>query len=79
VRRRNRAPLSGAAAELAGWAAECEAAAVLGDDQAAERLRAVRSWMDMLRLSGDDPAVGALFVAFARDDWVPAGLRRGAA
>jgi hypothetical protein len=79
VRRRNRAALSGPAAELAAAAAECEAAAGLGDVQAAERLRAVRSWMDMLRLSGDDPDVGELFVAFARDDWVLSRLRRGAA
>jgi hypothetical protein len=75
VRRRNRAPLTGPAAELAGYAGECEAAAVLGDGQAAERLRAVRSWMDMLRVSGDDPAVGALFVEFARDDRMLARLR----
>jgi hypothetical protein len=79
VRRRKRREPSAAAVELAAYAAQCEAAAVLGDGQAAERLRAVRSWMDMLRVSGDDPDVGALFVAFVRDDWILAGLRRGAA
>jgi hypothetical protein len=68
VRRRNREVLSGAAAELAGYAAGCEAAAERGDQAAAERLRAVRSWSAMLRMTGDDPAVGELFVAFARDD-----------
>jgi hypothetical protein len=69
VKRRNRPALSPAAAELALAAAECHAAAGRGDRRAAARLRAIRSWQDMLRLSGDDPAVGELFVAFARDDW----------
>jgi hypothetical protein len=79
VRRRNRPALSGAAAELALAAAECHAAAGRGDREAAGRLRAIRSWQDMLRLSGDDPAVGELFVAFARDDWVLSRLRQGTA
>jgi hypothetical protein len=61
--------LSGAAAELALAAAACHAAAGRGDPRAVARLRAIRSWQDMLRLSGDDPDVGALFVAFAADDW----------
>jgi hypothetical protein len=68
VRRRNRGQLSGAAAELAGYAAQYQAAAERGDQAAAERLRAVRSWSAMLRMTGDDPAVGELFLAFARDD-----------
>jgi hypothetical protein len=70
VRRRNRGQLSGPAAELAGYAAQYEAAAARGIPGAAERLRAVRSWSAMLRLTGDDPAVGELFLAFARDDRV---------
>jgi hypothetical protein len=79
VRRRNRPALSCAADELALAAAECHAAAGRGDREAAGRLRAIRSWQDMLRLSGDDPAVGELFVAFARDDWVLSRLRQGTA
>jgi hypothetical protein len=75
VRRRNRGQLSGAAAELALAAAECHAAAGRGDREAAGRLRAIRSWQDMLRLSGNDPAVGELFVGFARDDRALARLR----
>ena len=78
MRRRNRGQLSGAAAELALAAAECHAAAGRGDREAAGRLRAIRSWQHMLRLSGDDPDVGALFVAFAADDQVLSRLRRGA-
>lgn len=62
--------LSGAAAELAGYAVQYEAAADRGILGAAERLRAVRSWSAMLRMTGDDPAVGELFLAFARDDRV---------
>jgi hypothetical protein len=79
MRRRNRAPLTGAAAELAGYAAEYQAAAVLGDQEAAERLRAVLSWMDMLHIAGDDSQIGELFLAFARDDRVLSRLRRGTA
>jgi hypothetical protein len=75
VRRRNPAVLSGAAAELAGYAAEYGAAAVLGDREAAERLRAVLSWMDMLHVAGNDSEVGELFLAFARDDRVLSRLR----
>ena len=75
MRRRNWPPLSAAAAELALAAAECHAAAGRGDREASARLPAIRSWQDMLRLSGDDPAVGELFVAFARDDWVLSRLR----
>jgi hypothetical protein len=71
VRRRRTAALSGPAAELQGYADECAAAAEQGDRQAAERLRAVLSWMDMLRVSGNDPDIGELFVAFARDDGPP--------
>jgi hypothetical protein len=70
VRRRNRGQLSGAAAELAGYAAGYEAAVQRGDQAAAERLRAVRSWSAMLRMTGDDPIVSELFLAFARDDRV---------
>jgi hypothetical protein len=78
MRRRKRAVLTGPAAELAGYAAACHAAAGRGDQEAAARLPAVRSWQDMLRLSGDDPDIGALFVAFAEDDFVLSRLRRGA-
>ena len=60
--------LTGAAAEFAGYAGEYQAAAVLGDREAAERLRAVLSWLDMLHAAGDDSPVGELFVMFARDD-----------
>jgi hypothetical protein len=67
--------LSGPAAELAGYAAEYQAAAVLGDREAAGRLRAVLSWLDMLHVAGDDSRVGELFLAFARDDRM---LSRGA-
>jgi hypothetical protein len=42
VRRRKVAPLSGAAAELAGWAAQCEAAAVAGDSQAEDLVTEAR-------------------------------------
>jgi hypothetical protein len=79
VRRRNRGQLSGAAAELAGYAVEYEAAADRGTPGAAERLRAVRSWLAMLRMTGDDPAVGELFLAFARDDRGCLRLRESAA
>lgn len=72
MRRRRRRELSAAAAELAEYAAEAER----GDTAAAGRLRAVRSWQNMLRAAGDDPVVGELFVEFARDDRV---LRWGAA
>jgi hypothetical protein len=75
VRHRRRRELSGAAAELAAYAAEYAPAAGRGDREAADRLRAVRSWQDMLRLSVDDPAVGELFVGFARDDRMLARLR----
>lgn len=78
MRRRKRAALSGPAAELARYAAECQAAAGRGDREAAGWLPAIRSWQDMLRLSGDDPDVGALFVAFAEDDFVLSRFRRGA-
>ena len=77
MRRRNRKALPGPAAELAAYAAELEAAAGRGDQEVALRLRAVRSWQDMLRLSGDDPDVGALFAAFAADDRAIAQLRGG--
>jgi hypothetical protein len=76
VRRRRRRELSAAAAELAEYAAEYAAEAERGDTAAAGRLRAVRSWQNMLRAAGDDPVVGELFVEFARDDRV---LRWGAA
>jgi hypothetical protein len=69
VRRRRRRELSAAAAELAGYAAEYAAEAGRGGQAAAERLRAVRSWQNMLRAAGDDPMVGELFTEFARDDW----------
>ena len=46
-----------------------------GDGEAAERLCAVLSWMDMLRVAGDDGQVGELFVAFARDDRAVSRLR----
>jgi hypothetical protein len=68
VRRRKRWELSAAAAELAGYAAQYAAEAGHGDQAAAERLRAVRSWQSMLRAAGDDPVVGELFTEFARDD-----------
>ena len=68
MRRRRRREPSTAAAELAGYAAEYQAAAVLGDRGAAERLRAVLSWMDMLHVAGDDSQVGELFAMFARSD-----------
>lgn len=35
---------------------------------AAEQLAAVRSWRSMLRSVGDDPAIGELFLEFARAD-----------
>jgi hypothetical protein len=54
--------------ELAGYAAGYAAEAGRGDAAAADRLRAVRSWQDMLRAAGDDPVVGELFAEFARDD-----------
>ena len=75
MRRKNRPALTGPAAELAGYAAEYAAAAARGDGEAALRLRAVESWMDMLRIAGDDGGgVGELFVGFARDDRMIAGL-----
>jgi hypothetical protein len=39
--------------------------AVAGD---AERLSDVRSWIDMLEAAGNDPAIGDLFLAFAKAD-----------
>jgi hypothetical protein len=75
VRCRHPLVLSGAAAELAGYAAEYQAAAVLGDREAAGRLRSVLSWMDMLHAAGGDSQVGELFVAFARDDRALSRLR----
>jgi hypothetical protein len=67
-RRAAATPAAGAMAELDGYAQEYAAAAVRGDTRAAERLTAVLSWMDMLRVAGYDSAVGELFLAFARDD-----------
>lgn len=67
--------LTGAAADLAGYAAEYQAAAVLGDEEAAGRLRAALSWLDMLHAAGGDGPVGELFVAFARDDRALSRLR----
>jgi hypothetical protein len=78
VRRKSRPVLTGPAAELARYAAECQVAADRGDRGAAECLRAVWSWQEMLSLSGDDPDVGALFVAFAEDARMMAGSQQGA-
>jgi hypothetical protein len=63
-------PGAGAVAELAELAGEFAAAAGRGDRWAAERLPAVRSWIDMLRATGGDGdgEVADLFLAFARDD-----------
>lgn len=43
----------------------CEREAEAGGD--AQRLVQVRSWIHMLRLAGDDPVIGELFTAFARE------------
>lgn len=69
MRRRRRREPSGAAAELAAYAAQYAAEAERGGRSAAERLRAVESWRSMLRIAGDDPEVGWLFAEFARGDW----------
>ena len=68
-------PAAGAWTELAGYAEEYAAAADRGEPGAAERLRAVESWLDMVRAGGGDPEVAELFVGFARDDRMMAGLR----
>jgi hypothetical protein len=75
VRRKNQPALTGPAAELALAAAECHAAAGRSEPGAADWLAAVRSWQEMLSLSGNDPDVGALFVAFAEDARMMARLR----
>jgi hypothetical protein len=70
VRRRRTAgpPADSAAGELLAFERECAAAAAAGDAWAAERLTAVRSWLDMLRGAGGDPEVAGLLAAFARED-----------
>jgi hypothetical protein len=72
-------PAADAVAELAGYAEEYAVAAERGDTEAAGRLRAVLSWMDMLRVAGYDSEVGELFLAFARDDRVLLQVRGGVA
>jgi hypothetical protein len=69
--RRRRAiepPQDSAAGELLACEAQCEAAAAAGSEGAAERLAAARSWRWMLAESGNDPAIGELLLAFARDE-----------
>lgn len=61
-RRRALADRSGPAGQLAVYA---QRYAVAGD---AERLSDVRSWIDMLEAAGNDPAIGDLFLAFAKAD-----------
>lgn len=69
-------PAADAMAELAGYAEEYAAAAARGEPGAAVRLGGVLSWMDMIRVSGGEPEVIDLFVAFARDDraWLHSGV-----
>ena len=68
MRRRRTAdpPAGSAAGVLLAYERQCAVAAAAGDELAAERLVSVRSWRGMLRTAGDDPQIGALFVAFAR-------------
>jgi hypothetical protein len=72
VRRRRTAepPRDSPAGELLAWERECAAGAAAGDAQAAGRLVSARSWLDMLRATGNDPDVGALLAGFARDERV---------
>lgn len=64
MRRRRAAepPRDSAAGELLEHERVCAAAG------AAEQLAAVRSWRSMLHAAGGDPAIGELFVEFARAD-----------
>lgn len=70
MRRRRTAgpPADSAAGELLAWERECAAAAAAGNEGATERLAAVRSWRWMLRDAGNDPAIGGLFLEFARNE-----------
>jgi hypothetical protein len=61
-RRRTAEPPPGSAA---GVLLACEREAAAGGD--AERLAAVRSWIDMLRAAGGDLDVAGLLVAFTRE------------
>jgi len=70
VRRRRTAepPRDSPAGVLLAYEREYAAAAAAGDGRAAERLISVRSWRHMLSRAGGDPDVGALLLAFARED-----------
>jgi hypothetical protein len=70
-RRRPAVPPGSPAAELLGYERRYAAAAGQGDAWAAERLISVRSWRHMLSRAGGDPDVGALLLAFAREDVPP--------
>ncbi len=61
-------PAAGVAGELERYAAIYERAAA-SDAGAAERLAAVRSWLEMLAAAGGDEQIGDLFAEFARLDW----------
>jgi hypothetical protein len=63
-------------AELEGYAAVYELAAAT-DPWAADRLAAVRSWLDGLAAAGGDGEIAGLFLTFAREDlagWVGRGV-----
>ena len=70
MRRRRTAepPQDSPAGELLAYEREYAAAAAAGDGRAAGRLISVRSWRHMLSRAGGDPDVGALLLAFARED-----------
>ena len=70
MRRRRTAepPPDSPAGVLLAYEREYAAAAAAGDGRAAERLISVRSWRHMLSRAGGDPDVGALLLAFARED-----------
>jgi hypothetical protein len=70
VRRRRTAepPRDSPAGELLACEREYAKAAGTGDGRAAGRLISVRSWRHMLSRAGGDPDVGALLLAFARED-----------
>jgi hypothetical protein len=61
-------PAGAAVAELEGYAAGYERAAAGGDERAAARLTAVRSYVDMIAIARGDEQIAELFVEFARAD-----------
>jgi hypothetical protein len=61
-------PAAGAVAELLAHERDCAAAAAAGDARAAELLVSARSWVAMLRASGNDPEVAEFLAVFARED-----------